>query len=141
MSVVCTPRDLNSLTSSERLKGGWILPFLLNMGRCGVGQVPARTFSILIMLSWSRSFVYFTSSHCLERLLRKANSQYYREFRTLFDDLPHWTFAADEVSAGVYRVTAIHDQGYRYEETGLDQDQLLEHAKDWARKFKCSRKG
>ena len=35
---------------------------------------------------WSRHlFVYCSSSRCLERLLRKPNSEYYREFRTLFE--------------------------------------------------------
>jgi hypothetical protein len=48
---------------------------------------------------------------------------------------------ADEVSVGVYRVAAIHDQGYPYEESGMDPDQLLERAKEGARKINGSRKG
>ena len=35
---------------------------------------------------WScHPFVYCSSSTCLERLLRKPNSEYYREFRILFE--------------------------------------------------------
>ena len=43
-----------------------------------------------------------------------------------FDDCPNWTFDIDEMSAAAYQITAIHDQGYRYEKTGLEADRLLE---------------
>ena len=54
---------------------------------------------------------------------------------------PKLAFDADEVSAGVYKVTAIHNKGYRYENTGLDPDKLLDEAKDWARKVEGSHQG
>ena len=40
------------------------------------------------------------------------------------------------MSAGVYKVTAIRDRGFRYESTGLDPDKLLEEAIIWAKKSK-----
>jgi hypothetical protein len=43
MLVVCTPRDLNSFTSSSRLKG-MTPPFLLNMWRRHVNQVSVPHF-------------------------------------------------------------------------------------------------
>ena len=35
-----------------------------------------------------------------------------------FDDLPHWEFTVSEVSAGIYKVTAVRDGGIRGESTG-----------------------
>jgi hypothetical protein len=50
-----------------------------------------------------------------------------------FEDLPGQPFNADKVSAGVYKVTVIHELGYRNEKIGLDPDALLEDVKKWAR--------
>jgi hypothetical protein len=42
-----------------------------------------------------------------------------------FDDFSNWTFDIDEMSAAAYQITAIHDQGYGYEKTGLEADKAV----------------
>jgi hypothetical protein len=49
-----------------------------------------------------------------------------------FPELPGWTFTADEVSAGVYTVSARDESGRSMETTGTDYDALLEDARRWA---------
>jgi hypothetical protein len=51
-----------------------------------------------------------------------------------FDDLPHWEFTIVEMSAGIYRVTAVRDGGIRGESSGSGAEAMLEDLKDWARK-------
>jgi hypothetical protein len=51
-----------------------------------------------------------------------------------FDDLPHWEFTIVEMSAGIYRVTAIRNGGIRGRSTGSGPDGMLDEIKDWARK-------
>ena len=41
------------------------------------------------------------------------------------DDLSNWIFNVDEVSNGVYQVTAIDKQGRKVEMTGIDEDRLI----------------
>jgi len=43
---------------------------------------------------------------------------------TNLEDLPNWRVEMNEVSAGVYRVTAVHTLGPQIEVTGTD-DRLL----------------
>ena len=52
--------------------------------------------------------------------------------RQTFADLPGWTFEVDEVSANVYRVTAMDDAGRRTEQSGTDPDALIDEARQWA---------
>lgn len=42
-----------------------------------------------------------------------------------FADLPGWSFEIDEVSAGVYEVTATDTSGHRLQMKGTDPDVLL----------------
>ncbi|HEV3189822.1 MAG TPA: hypothetical protein VGY54_04955 [Polyangiaceae bacterium] len=45
--------------------------------------------------------------------------------KKVFDQLPGWSFEIDEVSAGVYEVTATDAQGHRVQAKGTDYDALL----------------
>jgi hypothetical protein len=49
--------------------------------------------------------------------------------KTNIDTLPDWTLQLDEVSAGVYRLTAKHALGSRIDLTGTDTEELLKQAK------------
>jgi hypothetical protein len=40
-----------------------------------------------------------------------------------------WNLEIDEVSAGVYKITALHTSGAKYEVTGIDPDELRERAR------------
>jgi len=40
------------------------------------------------------------------------------------DRLAGWTFKEDEISAGVYRVTAVDSMGRKAERTGTDPEKL-----------------
>ena len=42
-----------------------------------------------------------------------------------FSELPDWTFSVEEVSAGVYEVTAMDSVGRRVQAKGVDPDALL----------------
>lgn len=52
-----------------------------------------------------------------------------------FPECPGWNFEIDEVSAGVYQVTATDSQGRRVQATGTDYDALLLDALRAARKL------
>ena len=41
----------------------------------------------------------------------------------------NWQIEIDEVSAGVFKVTATHASGAKYEATGIDPDELRENAR------------
>ena len=47
-------------------------------------------------------------------------------------DLPEWSFEIDEVSAGVYEVTASDKRGRRFSSKGTDPDALLESCRQQA---------
>jgi hypothetical protein len=47
-------------------------------------------------------------------------------------DLPEWSFEIDEVSAGVYEVTASDNRGRRFSSKGTDPDALLESCREQA---------
>ena len=47
-------------------------------------------------------------------------------------ELPEWKFEVDEVSAGVYQVTASDDNGRSFSSKGTDPDVLLEECRDQA---------
>lgn len=49
-----------------------------------------------------------------------------------FNELPGWSFDADEVSAGVYRAFGRDRAGRNVEATGLDPDALIEKCKQAA---------
>jgi DUF917 family protein len=49
-----------------------------------------------------------------------------------FPELPDWTFEIDEVSAGVYQVTATDSRGRRVQLTGTDYDALIRDARSAA---------
>ena len=46
-----------------------------------------------------------------------------------FADIPGWNFNVEEVSANVYKVTAISSRGQRVEAKGVDPDELLKEAR------------
>ena len=45
--------------------------------------------------------------------------------KKVFSDLPDWSFDIQEVSAGVYEVTAMDTFGHRVQMKGTDYDALL----------------
>ncbi len=47
-------------------------------------------------------------------------------------DLPEWSFELDEVSAGVYEVTASDNRGRRFSSKGTDPDALLKCCREQA---------
>lgn len=49
--------------------------------------------------------------------------------------LTNWELDVTEVSAGVYRLVAVHAEGPRIEMTGTDLNKLIEDARDSARKI------
>jgi hypothetical protein len=49
-----------------------------------------------------------------------------------FTEIPGWSFDVDEVSANVYKVTAVDGAGRTFEKTGIDPDAVLEEAKQYA---------
>lgn len=53
------------------------------------------------------------------------------------DSLPNWSFWLDEVSAGVYRVRAVHEHGCSLEISGTDPDKLMERAEEDARRMEA----
>ena len=46
-----------------------------------------------------------------------------------FEDLPDWIVEIDEVSAGVYKLRALHKLGPSIEYTGLEPEKLIERAR------------
>lgn len=52
-----------------------------------------------------------------------------------FPECPGWSFTIDEVSAGVYQVTATDSDGRRLQATGTDYDALLLDALHVAREL------
>ena len=46
-----------------------------------------------------------------------------------FKELPTWNFKIEEVSANVYRVTAVDSSGRKLEKTGTEPDDLIEEIK------------
>jgi hypothetical protein len=54
------------------------------------------------------------------------------------DALRNWTFHVEEVSAGVYKLRAIHNRGASIELTGIDPEELLNRAKQDAKEMERS---
>ncbi len=48
--------------------------------------------------------------------------------RKKINHLPYWTFDTQEISAGVYRIKALHRRGPSIEITGTDEQELLDRA-------------
>jgi hypothetical protein len=48
---------------------------------------------------------------------------------TNLKDLPNWRVEMNEVSAGVYKVTAVHTLGPQIEVTGTDENKLMAEIK------------
>lgn len=46
--------------------------------------------------------------------------------RRTFPELPRWTFAVDELSAGVFHVRGVDQVGRSVDATGTDPDALLD---------------
>ncbi|MFB2684224.1 hypothetical protein ACE02B_03220 [Shewanella mangrovisoli] len=46
-----------------------------------------------------------------------------------FKELPTWNFKVEEVSANVYRVTAVDSSGRKVEKTGTDPDEIIKEVK------------
>jgi hypothetical protein len=55
--------------------------------------------------------------------------------------LPEWTFEIDEVSAGVYRVQGVDEEGRSVEVTGTDPDALLDDGRKWAASVRGTTRG
>jgi hypothetical protein len=51
------------------------------------------------------------------------------------DDLPDWTFDADEVSMGVYRIHGRHRLGWTIELTACSEEDLISGARKAAREM------
>lgn len=49
-----------------------------------------------------------------------------------FNEVPGWSFNADEISAGVFKVAGRDFAGRTVEATGLDPDVLMERCKEAA---------
>jgi hypothetical protein len=49
-----------------------------------------------------------------------------------FEDIPGWIFNADEVSAGVFEVTGRDSLGRTFGAIGIDPEDLLAKAKQYA---------
>jgi hypothetical protein len=52
--------------------------------------------------------------------------------KRMFQDFPGWSFDIDEISAGVYHVIAIDEQGHQIFKTGIDPDTLIAECKSEA---------
>lgn len=53
----------------------------------------------------------------------------------VFPDLAGWSFEIDEVSAGVYEVTAKDKRGPRFNRKGIDPDVLLRECHQQAKQL------
>lgn len=53
----------------------------------------------------------------------------------IFPEMPRWKFDIDEVSAGVYQVVGVDDEGHSISLTGTDPEDLIMKCKKHASDF------